>query len=178
MQKGRACGYNGPMTVFYCSKCGTTLTPDLTALPAVPAVPGLEDARPKGARQAPPTVPQGCYAVETEPWGAPFVVQEDQENPVPSQPRGTLMATEEGFVASTGVRNTVVIHPDDAPALQPLPDWENSTGCCGPNGTEGLNRACPCGARVATLAADCFGPYELHLDPVRTYAFTPENAEV
>ncbi|MFE3598388.1 hypothetical protein [Streptomyces sp. NPDC059142] len=37
---------------------------------------------------------------------------------------------------------------------------------------EGLNRACPCGAPVATLAADCFGPFELHLDPVRTYAFS------
>ncbi|WP_175607609.1 hypothetical protein [Peterkaempfera bronchialis] len=37
--------------------------------------------------------------------------------------------------------------------------------------SEGLNRACPCGAPVATLAADCFGPYEPHLDPVRTYAF-------
>ena len=28
------------------------------------------------------------------------------------------------------------------------------------------------GAPVATLAADCFGPYELHLDPVRTFAFS------
>ncbi|AEM82287.1 hypothetical protein Strvi_2568 [Streptomyces violaceusniger Tu 4113] len=48
----------------------------------------------------------------------------------------------------------------------------NSNGCCGPTGDEGLNRACPCGAPVATLAADCFGPHELHLDPVRTYAFS------
>ncbi|MFG2911102.1 hypothetical protein ACGF13_39400 [Kitasatospora sp. NPDC048286] len=166
------------MTVFYCSKCGATLTPDLTALPAVPTVPGIEDARPEGAQQAPPTVPRVCYAIETEPWGAPFVVQEDQENPAPSQPRGILMATEEGFVASAGGRDTIVVHPDDAPALRPLPNGENSSGCCGPNGTEGLNRACPCGARVATLAADCFGPYELHLDPVRTYAFTPQVEEV
>ncbi|MER5753680.1 hypothetical protein [Streptomyces sp. NPDC002088] len=47
--------------------------------------------------------------------------------------RGTLMATEEGFVVSAGVRNTIVVHPDDAPALRPLPNWENTTGCCGPN---------------------------------------------
>ena len=58
-----------------------------------------------------------------------------------------------------------------APGLQPLPGWANASGCCGPTGTDGLNRACACGARVATLAADCFGPYELHLDPVRVYPF-------
>ncbi|MFF0627184.1 hypothetical protein [Streptomyces sp. NPDC004296] len=66
----------------------------------------------------------------------------------------------------------MLVHPDAAAGLQPLPNWENSNGCCGPTGDEGLNRACPCGAPVATLAADCFGPYELHLDPVRTYAFS------
>lgn len=85
------------------------------------------------------------------------------------------MATEDGFVISAGPRNTVVVHPDDVPDLLPLPQWENSTGCCGPNGTEGPNRACPCGARIATLAADCFGPYEVHLDPVRTYPFDREG---
>jgi hypothetical protein len=159
------------MTVFYCSKCGNALTPDLAALPTVPTVPGINVARPEGARQAPPTVPQGYYAIEPEPWGAPFVPQKDQDNPVPSQPRGLLRATPDGFVISVGARNTIVLHPDDASVLQPLPRWENSSGCCGPDGTEGLNRACPCGARIATLAADCSGPYELHLDPVRTYAF-------
>ncbi|GAA5202121.1 hypothetical protein GCM10023322_83350 [Rugosimonospora acidiphila] len=66
------------------------------------------------------------------------------------------------------LRNT-----DDAAGLHPLANWENSSGCCGPTGDEGLNRACcTCGAPVATFAADCFGPFELHLDPVRTYAFS------
>lgn len=77
-----------------------------------------------------------------------------------------------GRLISAGTRHTVLVHPDNATDLQPLPNWENSNGCCGPTGDEGLNRACPCGAPVATLAADCFGPYELHLDPVRTYAFS------
>ena len=165
------------MTVFFCSKCGSTLTPDLTALSSVPIVPDLDSARPKGARQASPTVPRGSFAIDHEQWGAPFVRQEDQNNPVPSFPRGPLMATEDGFVVSAGPRNTVVVHPDDVPDLLPLPQWENSTGCCGPNGTEGPNRACPCGARIATLAADCFGPYEVHLDPVRTYAFDGEGQD-
>lgn len=80
--------------------------------------------------------------------------------------------------AARSRRSPVEVRPRSATAswnatnLQPLPNWENSSGCCGPTGDEGLNRACPCGAPVATLAADCFGPHELHLDPVRTYAFS------
>ncbi|MET9177023.1 hypothetical protein ABZX88_02195 [Kitasatospora aureofaciens] len=35
-----------------------------------------------------------------------------------------------------------------------------------------MGAADPCGAPVATLAADCSGPFELHLDPVRTYVFS------
>ncbi|MFF9908971.1 hypothetical protein [Streptomyces sp. NPDC013457] len=98
-------------------------------------------------------------------------MQDDQEDPK-AQTGGPLVCREEGFVVSAGVPGTVLMHPEDALDLQPLPNGENSTGCCGPTGNEGLNRACPCGATVATLAADCFGPYELHLDPVRTYAFS------
>lgn len=79
---------------------------------------------------------------------------------------------EPGTGQATGSRHTVLVHPDYAAGLQPLPNWENSGGCCGPRGDEGLNRACPCGAPVATLAADCFGPFALRLDPVRTYAFS------
>ena len=162
------------MTVFYCSACGA-LTLALTALASVPIVPDLDSARLKGARQGSPTVPRSRYAIDREPWGAPFVRQEDQDDPVPAFPRGPLMATEERFVVSAGPRDTIVVHPDDVPDLQPLPRWENSTGCCGPNGTEGPNWVCLCGARIGTLAADCFGPYELHLAPVRTYAFEREG---
>jgi hypothetical protein len=64
---------------------------------------------------------------------------------------------------SAGPRNNIVVHPDDAPTLTPLPGLENNAGCCGPSGIWGINRACPCGAPVATLAADCYGPHELHL---------------
>ncbi len=74
---------------------------------------------------------------------------------------------------AAGPRDNIVIHPGDAPDLQPLPDWENSAGCCGPSGGSGLNRACPCGARVARLAADCWGPYEFHLDAKRVHVFDP-----
>ncbi|MFH8640352.1 hypothetical protein [Streptomyces goshikiensis] len=160
------------MTVFLCSKCGTAITPQLAELAAVPNVSDDEHDRDKDTRRAPSTVPQGHYVIDAEPWGPPYVVQNDQEDPRPAQSRGLLVSGEEGFVISAGVRGTVLMYPEDAPALRPLPNWENNSGCCGPAGNEGLNRACSCGAAVATLAADCFGPYELHLDPVRTYAFS------
>ncbi|MFF4337933.1 tyrosine-type recombinase/integrase [[Kitasatospora] papulosa] len=164
--------YNEGMTVFLCSKCGTAITPELTELAAVPGVSDDERDRDKETRRAPSTVPQGHYAIDPEPWGPPYVVQDDQEDPKPAQSRGPVVCRDEGFVISAGSRHTVLVHPDDAAGLQPLPNWENSSGCCGPTGDEGLNRACPCGTPVATLAADCFGPFELHLDPVRTYAFS------
>ncbi|WP_416966868.1 hypothetical protein [Streptomyces sp. 4F14] len=160
------------MTVFLCSRCGAAITPELAELPAVPDAPVDDRDRDKETRRAPSTVPRGRYAIDPEPWGFPYVRQDDQEDPKPAQSRGLLVSGEDGFVISAGNRGTVVVHPDDADGLGPLPAWENSSGCCGPTGSEGLNRACPCGAPVATLAADCFGPYELHLDPVRTYAFT------
>ncbi|WP_223839218.1 hypothetical protein [Nocardiopsis deserti] len=99
-------------------------------------------------------------------------MQDDQHNPEPAQSRGPVVRREEGFVISAGTRRTVLVYPDDVD-LQPLPRGKSSTGCCGPVGNEGLNRACACGTPVATLAADCFGLYELHLGPVRIYAFSP-----
>ncbi|MFE3458553.1 hypothetical protein ACFXKD_13505 [Nocardiopsis aegyptia] len=162
------------MTVFLCSTCGTTITPELAELAAVPDV-GANDDRDEETRRAQSTVPRGHYAIDPEPWGPPYVVQDDQEDPKPANPRGPVvsevfMGSEGGevFLISAGTRHTVVVHPADAADLRIPPTGENSRGCCGPTGDEGLNRACTCGAPVATLAADCYGPYELHLDPVRT----------
>lgn len=73
-------------------------------------------------------------------------------------------------VVSAGPRNTIVIHPDDAPSLQVHPDSSRLGGCCGPFGDNGPNRVCACGAEVATLMADCYGPHELHLDPDRVFS--------
>ncbi len=74
---------------------------------------------------------------------------------------------------SAGPRDTIVVHPDDAPALEPFVEGRNHQGCCGPTGTHGPNLTCPCGSRLATLAADCLGPCELRLDPVRVHAWNP-----
>jgi hypothetical protein len=145
------------VTVYLCAKCSTELTPELRRLHAVPDVPADPD-RTKGEVLAPSTVPRGYYAIEPEPWGAPYAPGRD-----PWSHAG-------GSCVSAGPRNTVVIHPEDAPLLQPLPGNGNGIGCCGPSGMYGPNRACPCGTVVATLTADCLGPYELHLDPVRVFA--------
>ncbi|MFJ2297122.1 hypothetical protein ACIOG7_36610, partial [Streptomyces sp. NPDC087894] len=73
------------MTVFLCSRCGTAITPELAELAAVPDVSDDERDRDKEARQAPYTVPRGHYATDPEPWGPPYVVQDNQEDPKPAQ---------------------------------------------------------------------------------------------
>ncbi|MFG3495191.1 hypothetical protein [Streptomyces sp. NPDC047928] len=160
------------MTVFFCRECGGELTPDLTPLPTVPDLPDAVE-RDQETRRAPSTVPRGRYAIEPDPWGAPYVPHPDQEDGGPAQSRGPWRSDEGVLMISAGPRDNIVIDPEDASGLEPLPGWENSDGCCGPSGDRGPNRACPCGARVATLAADCYGPYELHLDAVRVYAVDP-----
>ncbi|MFB7707487.1 hypothetical protein [Streptomyces sp. NPDC056105] len=62
------------MTVFYCAKCGTALTGDLVALPVIPNVDDPDRGRDKKTGRARSTVPLRCYAIDPDPWGAPFVV--------------------------------------------------------------------------------------------------------
>lgn len=165
------------MTAFYCSRCRARLTPDLVELPAIPEVSCDDEDRDPETRRAPSTLPRGHYAIEPEPWGAPYVPHPDQESVEVAQPRGLMTCVDGVLVVSAGQRNNIVIHPLDAAGLQPLPNGENSIGCCGPAGNSGLNRACACGAPVATLAADCYGPYELHLDPLHVDALDPGTSD-
>lgn len=126
------------MAVFYCTKCGVELTPDLVKQPSVPEVSDRDKDRDKETGLGPSTVPRGHYAVDPEPWGAPFTPPADE--PRPHHPRQLLMP----------------------PTL---------------TGTGGRNMSCECGVLVATLAADCMGPYELHLDPARVWAFDTKGSE-
>ena len=158
------------MTVFFCSKCGTELTAELTRLPSVPDIQDLDRARDKSGH-VPSTVPLGHYAVDPEPWGAPFVPLKRPESLVSARSGVVQLSCGGLALTSAGLRNTMVVHPGDVPGVLPLPGGENGSGCCGPTGTQGPNHACHCGTRIATLAADCLGPYELRLDPVRVYAF-------
>lgn len=155
------------MAVFSCARCGAVLTPDL-ALSAEKLVrPPAQEGR--GPR--PSTTPLGFFAIDPEPFGVPFVPAVDQNPPVYDEPvamPGSGSCRIDGvLVVSAGPRNTIVIHPDDAPSLQLHPDFTRRTGCCGLDGKRGPNRVCRCGAEVATLMADCTGAHELHLDPNR-----------
>ncbi|WP_326751344.1 hypothetical protein OH738_35485 [Streptomyces hirsutus] len=69
------------------------------------------------------------------------------------------------------------MHPQDVPALRLLDQGGTHGGCCDPFGSGGRNMACGCGVLVAPLAADCMGPYELHLDPVRVRAFDTKGSK-
>lgn len=163
------------MTVFYCAKCGARLTRDLQELPEVPDARVADADRDHTTRLAPSTVPRGAYAIDPKPWGAPFV-RPSAHGPGldASGNRALLMPPELDGAVSTGPRDSVIVHPKDVPSLRLADAPGMHRGCCGPLGTGGRNMACACGALVATLAADCLGPHELHLDPLRVYAYNPE----
>lgn len=135
--------------LFHCAKCGAELTPDLTRLPELP-IPD-PDHRDR-AHHAPPTVPRGAWAL----------VPDSDDPRAPGVPR-----------AAPGVR---VLHPEDVPTLRERGHGRNLEGCCGPHGGNGPNLACPCGSLVATLLADCLGPWEVRLRPLRTWAHDPTGA--
>ncbi|MGW1711254.1 hypothetical protein ACWCP8_38905 [Streptomyces sp. NPDC002206] len=161
------------MTVFYCTKCGTALTGDLATLPTVPDVDDPDDGRDKKTGRARSTIPRGHYAIDPDPWGAPFVPAVEPRQHARRTGRELLrLQSGTGTTVSAGQRDSVVVHPDDVlPRLNSFKCGDNWTGCCGPTGTHGPNLACACGSRLATWAADCLGPNELHLDPVRAYAW-------
>ncbi|MEY9966880.1 hypothetical protein ABIA33_004945 [Streptacidiphilus sp. MAP12-16] len=164
------------MTVFSCARCGTALTGDLVALPAVPDVDDPDEGRDKKTQRARSTVPRGHYAIDPDPWGAPFRAAAAPRQHTRSRGRG-LLRTGTGSTISAGQRDSLVVHPDDVlPRLDPFTCGDNWTGCCGPTGAHGPNLGCACGSRLATWAADCMGPNELHLDPVRVYAWQPGAA--
>ena len=159
------------MTVIYCAKCGSALTGDLVALPVVPDVGDPDHGRDKKTGRARSTVPRGHYAIDPDPWGAPFVAAAAHRRPARRTGR-ELLRTGTGNTVSAGRRDSLVVHPDDVlPHLEPFTLGQNWLGCCGPTGADGPNLGCACGSRLATWAADCRGPNELHLDPIRVYAW-------
>lgn len=151
---------------FACVACGSAITGPLTELAEVPVRPMDQgDSKDGGTRTASATMPRGCFAVEPEHWGAPYVPRED---PVAIFPGGPCVCDPEGdnFLVSAGPRGTVVLHPGDAPGLEPVRALSfDDVGCCGLSGRGGMNRRCPCGAPMGTEVSDCSTPYELHLDP-------------
>ena len=58
----------------------------------------------------------------------------------------------------------IVVHPEDV-IRDAIVSAGEDYGCCGSDGTTGLNRACLCGQMVATEWSDCWTPAELSFDP-------------
>ncbi|WP_173861529.1 hypothetical protein [Streptomyces aureus] len=154
--------------LFVCAACEVPLTQPLTRLPAVPQPPFYAwwDADEPGP--SPATVPSGCYAIETEPYGAPLVAT---GIPGPAMPRrGTKTDRHGQWLVSHGPRGNIVINPDDARGLTLR---HVSSACCGATPDGGMNQMCACGTFVATLCSDCCLPYELHLSAGHVRAVQP-----
>ncbi|GHE14270.1 hypothetical protein [Streptomyces alanosinicus] len=162
-------GWTAPeMTVFACAACGAALTGPLKRLSAVPEAPDYAWWEAEEMGPSPATVPSGCYAIETEPYGPPLVVA---EAPGPVMPRhGTHYNLDGQPLVSQGPRGNIVMNPDDCRGLTTR---HASAACCGATPDGGLNQVCACGTLVATLCSDCCLPYELHLSPdhVRALSF-------
>ncbi|WP_259471942.1 hypothetical protein [Streptomyces shenzhenensis] len=140
-------------------------------LSSVPDVGDPDDGRDKKTGRARSTVPRGHYAIDPDPWGAPFALAAAPRRH-PHNTGRELLRLDTWATVSAGQRDSVVVHPDDIlPRLTHFTCGDNWSGCCGPTGAHGPNLACSCGSRLATWAADCLGPNELHLDPVRVYAW-------
>ncbi|MFC8275612.1 hypothetical protein ACFUJR_24365 [Streptomyces sp. NPDC057271] len=126
----------------------------------MPDAPAYEWWEAEQTGPSPATVPLGCYAIETEPYGPPLVVA---EAPGPVMPRhGTRHDIDGQPLVSLGPRGNIVVNPDDSRGLTTS---HASAACCGATPDGGLNQLCACGTLVATLCSDCCLPYELHLSP-------------
>ncbi|MFF7167755.1 hypothetical protein ACFZBP_41355 [Streptomyces sp. NPDC008086] len=136
------------MNVLLCATRGTRLTEPARRLDETPAYPGWD----------------GLPGPDPLPVGAPFEPigpDEDHDGIVPG---GMWKSDERGFLVAAGPRGTFVLHPDDAVGLTPHPDPYRLIGCCGPDGTAGVNHVCGCGAEVA-VGADRTSGYETRLVP-------------
>ncbi|MGW5341661.1 hypothetical protein [Streptomyces sp. HUAS TT3] len=154
-------------TVYACAACGAALTVPLKRLPAVPEAPDHAWWEAEETGPSPATVPSGCYAIETEPYGPPLVVAEE---PGPVMPRhGTRYDVDGRPLVSQGPRGNIVMNPDDCRGLTTR---HASAACCGATPDGGLNQVCACGTLVATLCSDCCLPYELHLSPDHVQALS------
>ncbi|MFE1953383.1 hypothetical protein ACFW9D_23280 [Streptomyces sp. NPDC059524] len=144
-------------TVFHCRDCGRALTPAVTERP----LPDPDRDEGWYRREASATdehghcdspivrMAPGTFAVDPEPSGPPYVLDEAS-----------------GLLVESGPRGTVVLHHGDGPGLEPHPDPALRRGyCCGMDGEWGPNLVCGCGAVVATLYSDCHQVRELRLRP-------------
>ncbi|MFJ1601237.1 hypothetical protein [Streptomyces sp. NPDC088261] len=106
---------------------------------------------------------------DPKPWAAPYEPAGSGEETASGGRALPLPPGMTGMVFA-GPRNTAIVHPDDGPGLREARERDEHGGAAA-RWARGDALWRSCGTLVATLVADCMGPYELHLDPVRVYAF-------
>ncbi|QGQ18008.1 hypothetical protein GC089_00420 [Cellulomonas sp. JZ18] len=123
------------MTHLLCRACGARLTGELR-----PVTDADRAAAPPVRPEEPaPSVPVGTFAVDPEPFGAPYV-------PGPG-----------GHRVPGGPAGCVVLHPAESLAVRRHHDGYRLAGCCARDGMQGPNLLCDaCGAEVGTLRDDCW----------------------
>ncbi|GHG43186.1 hypothetical protein [Streptomyces hydrogenans] len=145
------------MTFFQCGSCRRAVTPTIAerSLPTFDTDDGWHrpEASPSDANghSTDPVVrmPPGTFAVDPDPSGPPYVLDEVS-----------------GFLVESGPRGTIVLNPADGLGLEEHPDVAMRRGyCCGMDGEWGPNLVCMCGAAIATLYSDCYQVQELRLQP-------------
>ncbi|MFG3139296.1 hypothetical protein ACGFZA_24150 [Streptomyces sp. NPDC048211] len=145
------------MTDFQCRSCHRSVTPAVAERPLPDPDVDAGWHRPQASTPdadghcAAPVVrmPPGTFAVDPDPSGPPYVLDEQS-----------------GFLVESGPTGTIVLHPGDSLGLKEHPDIAMHRGhCCGMDGEWGPNLACTCGAIVATTYSDCYQVQELRLQP-------------
>lgn len=109
-------------------------------------------------------------------WGAPAEHDVTVVDRAPTVPVGALVrlleesstpVTQHGEVIRIHVfspAGAIAAHPDDVLPDALLPHGRDN-GCCGSDGMDGPNRACVCGAVVATEWSDCWTQAEVRFLP-------------
>lgn len=145
------------MTEFQCRSCHRAVTPTVTerSLPDPDVDEGWyrPEASPPDAsgHSTEPIVrmPPGTFAVDPNPSGPPYVLDESS-----------------GFLIESGPSGTIVLNPGDGLGLEQHPDIAMRRGyCCGMDGEWGPNLVCKCGAIIATIYSDCYQVQEVRLQP-------------
>jgi hypothetical protein len=80
-------------------------------------------------------------------------------------PAGCMWRARAGFVEFNISATDILCCLRDLPSAV----LGGSTGCCGPDGLDGPNLRCVCGAAFATAYGDCWQPHIVCVDPRRVY---------
>ncbi|MBL3671498.1 hypothetical protein JL475_37595 [Streptomyces sp. M2CJ-2] len=135
------------MFVFVCAGCGARLTIPLSRV----ALPVHAHQRYGNGIQLPVLMESGTFAVEPEPWGAPWRRWEEID-PDEATARGIHAPL---YALSDGAPGTIVVAPGDIRGTVLVPE-EGSGYCCGLDWGDGPNLACEaCGLPVASRIDDC-----------------------